>query len=48
MKRLGLNYRRGLYELGDDGTQLYVTPGVGFSGVTRRVGRGHATPRSRC
>jgi hypothetical protein len=38
MKRIGLNYRRGLYDLG--GTKLYVTPGVGFSGVTRRVGEG--------
>jgi predicted MPP superfamily phosphohydrolase len=44
MKRLGLHYRRGLYDLGggDDARRstLYVTPGVGFSGVTRRVGEG--------
>lgn len=39
MKRLGLNYRRGVYPLSDD-TTLYVTPGVGFSGVTRRFGEG--------
>ena len=39
MKRIGLNYRRGMYALGDD-AQLYVTPGVGFSGVTRRAGEG--------
>ena len=39
MKRIGLNYRRGMYPLGDK-TTLYVTPGVGFSGVTRRVGEG--------
>jgi predicted MPP superfamily phosphohydrolase len=38
MKRVGLNYRRGMYELGE--TQLYVTPGIGFSGVTRRLGEG--------
>lgn len=38
MKRVGLNYRRGMYPLGD-GT-LYVTPGVGFSGITRRIGEG--------
>lgn len=42
MKRLGLNYRRGMYELagGTRRSTLYVTPGVGFSGVTRRVGEG--------
>jgi predicted MPP superfamily phosphohydrolase len=45
MKRLGMNYRRGLYDLGDGPADarlstLYVTPGVGFSGVTRRVGEG--------
>lgn len=43
MKRLGLNYRRGLYPLQAPETRrstLYVTPGVGFSGVTRRVGEG--------
>lgn len=39
MKRVGLNYRRGMYELGGE-AKLYVTPGVGFSGVTRRVGEG--------
>ena len=39
MKRIGLNYRRGLYALGGD-SQLYVTPGVGFSGITRRAGEG--------
>jgi predicted MPP superfamily phosphohydrolase len=39
MKRVGLNYRRGMYELAGD-SKLYVTPGVGFSGVTRRVGEG--------
>jgi uncharacterized protein len=38
MKRVGLNYRRGMYEVGD--STLYVTPGVGFSGVTRRLGEG--------
>ncbi|HEX4419269.1 MAG TPA: metallophosphoesterase [Kofleriaceae bacterium] len=46
MKRVGLRYRRGLYDLGgaagavDRRSTLYVTPGVGFSGVTRRVGEG--------
>jgi uncharacterized protein len=39
MARIGLRYRRGMFELGDR-TQLYVTPGVGFSGVTRRAGPG--------
>jgi predicted MPP superfamily phosphohydrolase len=38
MKRVGLQYRRGMYDLGE--TSMYVTPGVGFSGVTRRVGEG--------
>jgi predicted MPP superfamily phosphohydrolase len=38
MKRVGLHYRRGMYDLGK--TSMYVTPGVGFSGVTRRVGEG--------
>jgi predicted MPP superfamily phosphohydrolase len=38
MKKIGLNYRRGMYSVGD--TTLYVTPGVGFSGVTRRIGEG--------
>lgn len=43
MKRVGLNYRRGFYDLEHEPTRttkLYVTPGVGFSGVTRRVGEG--------
>ena len=43
MKRVGLRYRRGLYDLAASGARrstLYVTPGVGFSGVTRRVGEG--------
>jgi predicted MPP superfamily phosphohydrolase len=42
MKRIGLHYRRGMYELsvGDRKSQLYVTPGVGFSGVTHRAGEG--------
>ena len=42
MKKVGLNYRRGLYEVGEHGAKstLYVTPGVGFSGVTRRMGEG--------
>ena len=39
MKRLGLTYRRGMYPVGER-TTMYVTPGVGFSGVTRRVGEG--------
>jgi len=49
MKRLGMNYRRGLYDIGSASRRctLYVTPGVGFSGVTRRVGEARA-PRSRC
>jgi predicted MPP superfamily phosphohydrolase len=41
MKRFGMRYRRGRYTLGTSAT-LYVTPGVGFSGVTRRVGEGTA------
>lgn len=42
MARIGLKYRRGLYEVGEGAakSQLYVTPGVGFSGVTRRFGEG--------
>ena len=45
MKRFGMSYRRGLYPLADRGSAprrstLYVTPGVGFSGVTRRAGEG--------
>lgn len=38
MKKVGLNYRRGHFDFGK--TRLYVTPGVGFSGVTRRMGEG--------
>lgn len=41
MKKVGLHFRRGVYEVGDRST-LYVTPGVGFSGVRRRVGEGTA------
>jgi hypothetical protein len=41
MKKVGLNYRRGAFALGDR-TTLYVTPGVGFSGVRRRAGEGTA------
>jgi uncharacterized protein len=41
LRRLGINYRRGMFEI-DDRTSLYVTPGVGFSGVTRRFGEGTA------
>ncbi len=42
MKRVGLyEFRRGLYDIGDTRrSTLYVTPGVGFSGVTRRAGEG--------
>jgi predicted MPP superfamily phosphohydrolase len=42
MKRFGLHYRRGLYDIGSHARRstLYVTPGVGFSGVTRRHGEG--------
>lgn len=39
--RMGRRYRRGFYPI-DDG-HLYVTPGVGFSGVTVRVGEGTAS-----
>jgi predicted MPP superfamily phosphohydrolase len=39
MKRVGLNFRRGIYELGGS-SKLYVTPGIGFSGVMRRAGEG--------
>lgn len=39
MKRIGLHYRRGMFDVGHR-TRLYVTPGVGFSGVTRRSGHG--------
>ncbi|MBA3451822.1 MAG: metallophosphoesterase [Deltaproteobacteria bacterium] len=42
MRRAGLNYRRGFFEFteAERKTTLYVTPGVGFSGVTRRFGEG--------
>jgi len=42
MKRLGLHYRRGMYEIGSQTrrSSLYVTPGVGFSGVRKRSGEG--------
>lgn len=42
MKSVGLKFRRGFYEVGEGAakSQLYVTPGVGFSGVTRRFGEG--------
>jgi predicted MPP superfamily phosphohydrolase len=40
MRKAGLNYKRGFFAFGD--TTLYVTPGVGFSGVTRRFGEGTA------
>ncbi|HEX7835849.1 MAG TPA: metallophosphoesterase [Kofleriaceae bacterium] len=42
LKRFGLHYRRGMYDIGTrtQRSTLYVTPGVGFSGVTRRVGEG--------
>jgi len=39
MRKVGLNFRRGMYALGER-TTLYVTPGVGFSGVRRRIGEG--------
>jgi predicted MPP superfamily phosphohydrolase len=41
MKKVGLHFRRGTFALGDR-TTLYVTPGVGFSGVRRRAGEGTA------
>jgi uncharacterized protein len=44
MRKIGLRYRRGLYPLAHPAaarrSTLYVTPGVGFSGVTRRIGEG--------
>lgn len=42
MRKIGLNFRRGMYDVGERGStsQLYVTPGIGFSGVTRRHGEG--------
>ena len=39
MRKVGLHHRRGMYAI-DERTQLYVTPGVGFSGVTQRFGDG--------
>lgn len=39
--RMGRSYRRGLYPVGDG--HLYVTPGVGYSGVRVRVGEGTAS-----
>ncbi|MEZ4404115.1 MAG: metallophosphoesterase [Kofleriaceae bacterium] len=36
--RMGLSYRRGVYPI--DRGHLYVTPGVGFSGVRVRAGEG--------
>ncbi|MEZ4363912.1 MAG: metallophosphoesterase [Kofleriaceae bacterium] len=39
MRSIGLRYRSGRYAMPVAST-LYVTPGVGFSGVTRRVGEG--------
>ncbi len=41
MRSVGLNFRRGMYALGER-TTLYVTPGVGFSGFPRRAGEGTA------
>ncbi|HVK75279.1 MAG TPA: metallophosphoesterase [Kofleriaceae bacterium] len=38
ISRMGRRYRNGFYKVGD--TQLYVTPGVGFSGVRVRAGDG--------
>ena len=38
ISRMGKRYRNGFYKVGDG--HLYVTPGVGFSGVTVRVGDG--------
>jgi predicted MPP superfamily phosphohydrolase len=40
--RMGKRYRKGFYRLGErgDGAHLYVTPGVGFSGLRVRVGDG--------
>ena len=39
-RRMGRTYMSGMYELGR--TRLYVTPGVGFSGVRYRTGSGTA------
>ena len=41
MKRVGMHYRRGRFAFGDR-THLYVTPGIGFSAVQRRIGEGTA------
>jgi uncharacterized protein len=41
MRSIGLHYRSGRYAMPVRST-LYVTPGVGFSGVTHRVGDGTA------
>ena len=41
MKKVGLHFRRGMFSLGDR-TTLYVTPGIGFSAVQRRIGEGTA------
>ena len=42
IRRIGRRYRRGFYAFGARGraTQLYVTPGIGFSGVRVRAGDG--------
>jgi predicted MPP superfamily phosphohydrolase len=46
IRRMGRRYRRGFYTLPGTGTgrvratRLYVTPGIGFSGVRVRVGDG--------
>jgi uncharacterized protein len=41
IQRMGKRYRNGFYRVGDAGrAQLYVTPGVGFSGLRVRVGDG--------
>lgn len=39
MSKIGLHHRSGRYDLPSE-TTLYVTPGVGFSGVTHRSGEG--------
>lgn len=39
--RMGRTYRRGFYPIGDG--HLYVTPGVGFSGIRVRRGEGTAS-----
>ncbi len=40
LERVGIRYRSGMFEL--EGARLYVTPGVGFSGVRLRAGAGTA------